>query len=194
VTPYYKAQLEDGILYQDVMYDVLHDFGISTVPYASKTFQRLHGENKAGIEIKHDKLRANTKKLYIEVAEKSDPQNRYYVPSGIYRKCIEYVIGDYDIAYRFSITTLRNLHKTNQYPTIEIKMKTSRGFLIPEADAVGFATQVFHMNSEADMKRLIPEAETREDLITQLTETMIRTIRSNPDQLSLFSEGEEKKK
>lgn len=154
-TEYYKAQLERGLIYQDFVYEILHRFGISTVAYGSKLFQQKLGENKAKIEIKFDDRRKQTGNLYIETQEKSDPKNVNYVMSGIYRDCVEYVIGDYDVIYRLPVSTLRIMFQSGKYPEIEIGLKSSKGFLLAESSASKWAICVYRVECSRQVQELL---------------------------------------
>jgi hypothetical protein len=109
MTEYYKTQLERGQVFQDFCYEILSRNGINTVGYGSKLFQQRFGENKAGIEIKYDDKFKTSGNLWIEIAEKSNPQNAEYVESGIYRDCTEYLIGDYNTIFRLATNVLRRV-------------------------------------------------------------------------------------
>ena len=82
-TEYYKDKLKSGLYYQDFVMEKLYEIGLPLISYSSKEFQVMLGENKAGIEIKNDTKYSTTGNLYIEIAEKSNPSNVDYIPSGI---------------------------------------------------------------------------------------------------------------
>ena len=86
MTPNYKNCLERGNAYQEFVADVLEkELSIMLDIYTTKHQQYNIGENKQGIEIKFDDLYKKTGNLYIEIEEKSNPQNPNFVPSGIFR-------------------------------------------------------------------------------------------------------------
>lgn len=93
---YYQDQLEKGLQYQDFVADKLYNIGWSLNCYSSKKYQYEKGESRSGIEIKFDNQMKNTHNLYIEYAEKSHPNNKIYIPSGIERvdNTIIVCIGD----------------------------------------------------------------------------------------------------
>lgn len=138
MTKQYKEQLEIGNQYQDYVTEALARDGIRISIYTSQAAQ-LSGENMAGIEVKYDGRFRETGNLYIEYAEKSNPFNEFFVPSGICREDNTwlYLIGDYDGAYALSKRNLRRLlisyqrgnSKLNEIRTVEIG--TSRGLLLP---------------------------------------------------------------
>ena len=104
-TTYYNKQLEKALEFQDFVADKLYNIGISLNCYSSRKYQYEKGESRSGIEIKFDDQRKKTGNLYIEYAEKSNPNNKNYVPSGIERKDNTwlYVIGDYDEQGKYRI-------------------------------------------------------------------------------------------
>jgi len=83
---YYNEKLQQGLEFQDVVTRALYQRGIVVVGYSSRRFQVEQGENMLGAEIKRDGRFRETGNLYIEVAEKSHPDNPAYVSSGIHRE------------------------------------------------------------------------------------------------------------
>jgi len=136
MTPYYKEKLEQGLTYQDFVIHELYNIGLPVVNYGSREYQRMFGENKAGIEIKYDTRFRETGNFYIEVAEKTNPKNPFFVPSGIYRNDNSwlYLIGDYQSIFIFSKLQLQKVHQSKQYTEKEIA--TSKGFVIPVKEAI----------------------------------------------------------
>jgi hypothetical protein len=136
MTKEYFECLEAGLSYQDFVMERLYDAGIPLISYSSKKYQTLIGENKAGIEIKFDRKFRDTGNFYIEIAEKSNPKNKEYVPSGIFRNDNTwlYIIGDYETIFIFSKEQLKKCK--DNYRQVEIP--TSRGFLIPTNEALQF--------------------------------------------------------
>ena len=140
MTDYYKAKLASGLYYQDFVIEKLYEIGLPLISYSSKEFQIMIGENKAGVEIKNDTKYSETGNLYIEVAEKSDPKNSEFIPSGIYRNDNTwlYCIGDFKKIFILSKKQLIILHQKNKYKTFDIKMGTSRGYLLPCIDVENY--------------------------------------------------------
>lgn len=138
MTPYYKEKLDQGLYFQDYVVELLYKKGIPLISYSSKEYQNMIGENKAGIEIKNDNNFRKTGNLYIEVAEKSNAENKNFVPSGIYRKDNTwlYLIGDREKVYVLGKKQLQMLHRANKYKEVEIA--TSKGFLFPIIDVEKF--------------------------------------------------------
>ena len=138
MTPYYKEKLKEGLHFQDYVIEELYKIGLPLISYSSKEYQNMIGENKAGMEIKYDKRFRDTGNLYIEIAEKSNPQNINFVPSGIYRNDNTwlYVIGDWETIYIFSKKQLVFLDQKKKFKEVEID--TSRGYLFPIEKAEEF--------------------------------------------------------
>lgn len=181
---YYAEQLELGQVFQDWTYGVLAAHGIMTVGYSSKLYQQKKGENKAGIEIKYDANRRITHNLYIEVAEKSHPDNPAYVDSGIYRDCNEYLIGDYDVQYRFPVSVLRGLHQTRRHREVQNRFRTSRAFLLPESEAPAWAITMYVTNKNGVMLPALQEGANR---AREMMLVILQQIRSNPAQLEIWN-------
>ena len=133
---YYKEKLMLGLHYQDFVVEELYKIGLPIISYSSKEFQFNIGENKAGIEIKNDQNFRKTGNFYIEISEKSNPKNKTFIPSGIYRtdNTWLYLIGDEKDIYIFAKNQLVAIHKNNIYREVEIP--TSRGFLFPVNDVI----------------------------------------------------------
>lgn len=186
MTPYYKTQLERGLIYQDFVYEILHKHGISTVAYGSKVFQQRVGENKAQIEIKFDDKYATTGNLWIEASEKSDPRNADYVTSGIYRDCVEYVIGDYDTIFRFATQILRLTARSGKYRLIENGLKSSRGYLLPSKDAHRIATQVYRPQCGAEMREILIQSEQDRVAAKAQMVALMQAMQCDPGQGTLF--------
>jgi len=144
-TKYYEEKLVEGLEYQDFVAEKLYHFGLPLFNYASKKYQIEYGENKLGVEIKFDQKFEKTRNLYIETAEKTRPEIENYSPSGIYRNDNTwlYVQGNKKIFFIFSKKFLRQLFETGKYKEIEIGMKTSKGFLMPNADAEKYSAKIW---------------------------------------------------
>jgi len=138
MTEYYKEKLDQGLYFQDYVVELLYKNGIPLISYSSKEYQNIIGENKAGIEIKNDNNFRKTGNIYIEISEKSNPKNHSFVASGIYRNDNTwlYLIGDKETIFVLSKKQLQIIHKTGKYREVEIS--TSKGFLLPVADAEKF--------------------------------------------------------
>jgi hypothetical protein len=132
---YYVEKLEQGNLFQDVVAEALYYRGIVLLNYASRHFQRLRGENMQGIEIKRDDKFRETKNLYIEVAEKTHPDNDEYIGSAIYRQERTWLlaIGDERTIYVFPTKLLKMLIGSRDYR--KVSTPTSIGYLMPLVEA-----------------------------------------------------------
>ena len=141
-TIYYNKQLEKALEFQDFVADKLYNIGIPLNCYSSRKYQNKKGESRAGIEIKFDNQRKKTGNLYIEFAEKSHPNNKVYVPSGIEREDSTwlYVIGDYDIIYILSKNWLQ--HYKNVKDVEHRTTATSKGYLFTEDMARKYADKI----------------------------------------------------
>lgn len=132
--------------YQDFISDQLRKSEpcILLMPYASQKYQYQKGESANGIEIKFDRKMKETGNVYIETAEKTNPTNMYYVPSGIYRNDNSwlYLIGNYEQAFLFCKRHLQYLHNDTQHYADrhirEVCTPTSKGFVYPISIAVKF--------------------------------------------------------
>ncbi len=134
---YYSDKLKQGEEYQDFIVDYLRKNTpcIIMMNYTSRKYQYEHGESANGIEVKFDGRLCETKNLYIEVAEKSDPYLPNYTPSGIMRddNTWLYLIGDYEQAFIFSKKQLREVYEDflNKWRQLEMRqIDTSQGFLL----------------------------------------------------------------
>lgn len=108
----------------------MRKFNVDLHPYSTQLDQ-LKGENSLGIEIKLDLNFRKTGNLYIEFSEKTDPKNKHYIPSGVFREdnTKTFLIGDYGKVYMFPVILLRNLGTSGKYKIVETP--TSRGLLLP---------------------------------------------------------------
>ena len=144
MTEYYKGKLEAGLEYQDFIADELRKIGIILGAYTSRKWQNEKGESASGIEIKHDMRMHDTGNLYIEVAEKSNPNNAEYVASGIMRNDNTwlYLVGDYNEAYLFSKKQLQSIYADrDNYSIRGIRVRqtpTSIGFTYPIKNAMKY--------------------------------------------------------
>lgn len=189
MTEYYKTQLERGLIYQDFVYEILSRNGINTVAYGSKLFQYRFGENKARIEIKYDDWLKKTGNLWIEVAEKTDPANPAYVVSGIYRDSTEYVIGDYNVIYRMATNVLRLVDKGGKYSIDENRLKTSKGFKLPEIEAGRISIAVYRPNLNDQVTEILNNDRIDRASAKRQAIELLSAMKCNPDQLDIFKEA-----
>lgn len=149
---YYNEKLQQGLEFQDVVTRELYLRGIVVVGFASQKFQNAIGENMLGAEIKRDDNFRKTGNLYIETAEKAHPKNPNYVSSGIMRDDNSwlFVIGDEKTIYIFSTKYLRILSDhAAQRNWRRVTTPTSKGFLMPIADAEKYAIRKIDMDAAA---------------------------------------------
>lgn len=140
-----KNSIENGNRFQDYICDLLLDkYGIIVQNYTSALYQFKKGENKQGFEIKFDHWCSITKRLSIEIAERTNIENSF-VQSGIYRKdnSIFYVHGNMDIVFLFSKKMLQGMHKTGRYE--EKEEPTIKAFYIPFEHAIKYSI-AYHSN------------------------------------------------
>lgn len=142
---YYNKELKDALEYQDFVAEELWKIGLPLFNFSSKKYQIKHGENKLGVEIKLDKIYASTENLWIEMKEKSHPNNPVYVNAGIFRNDNSwiYLIGNYETIYIFTKKQLRDI--STQYKAQENKTKTSIGFLLPKVEAEKYAAKIIKL-------------------------------------------------
>jgi hypothetical protein len=182
---YRQAKIESGCCFQDFISDlILRETGIPLANYSSRLYQLTVGESRQGFEIKHDEKYATSGNLYIEIAEKARPRAGDYVPSGIFRSdnTWQYIIGDYDEVFIFQQSFLRVLATSGRYPIIENRTKTSKGFLLPAADARKVAGLV--LAPKAD-RRIVKG--TLDDLL-HTGKALYRLLTSDPAQQELFKD------
>jgi hypothetical protein len=153
MTALYSRRLREGLEYQDFAVERLYMAGIPLVCYSSQKYQNEAGESMAGIEIKFDKEMSKSGNVYFETAEKSDPANSAYVPSGIYRSDNTwiYAIGDYSVLYLCAKNYLRRIfeceRKPEGYRLVENGSGTSRGMLLPAGFVEMAAAKVLRFSS-----------------------------------------------
>lgn len=123
-----KIEMEESNQFEDFVTDLLLEQGIVITNYKSYEYQCKVGENRTGIEIKYDKKMADTGNIYLEVAERHDPEGQF-VPSGILRNdnSLFYVIGDRHRTYMFIKKYLKAIYKRFK----RVQTETSIGYLMP---------------------------------------------------------------
>lgn len=138
--------LETGRQFQDFVMNKLSSLlGISVSVFSSKKYQFEVGESIQGIEIKYDARSTGdctyyeckaTGNVAIEVAEKKDKLNKYFMPSGIYSKDNTwlYIVGNYNTLWFFAKKHLILMHKSNKYKTLQT-LPTIKTMLLPIDDA-----------------------------------------------------------
>ncbi len=142
-----KTSFQDGLEFQDFVCTTLAQQGIVLQNLSSKKYQYTVGENLQGFEIKLDNRCTDTKRLSIEVAEKTrDDAERGWAPSGICREDNSwlYIQGNYQILFIFAKSLLLRYMQT-QDPKIEQYGGTIRRFFLPFAIARRNAAKVIEL-------------------------------------------------
>ena len=86
-TKYYMQKLEEGKKYEKFIKQELYIKKQLTLNLCGNKEQQINiGENLEGIEIKFDNKKNIYKNIYIELQEKTNKNNTYWVNSGILRK------------------------------------------------------------------------------------------------------------
>ena len=179
---YYQAKLKGAKLYQDFVVDAAWNLlGLAIVQYSSETYQRIVGESRTGVEIKHDERFGKTGNLWIEVAEKAFPRDGPYVPSGIYRQDNTwlYCIGDYNTIFFFAKTLLRALHASGRWSIMENNTYTSEGFLLAAGDAEKYAAVILRPNAAEAVSKVVGD-------LAAIGRVLHEATKRNKDQLDLF--------
>jgi hypothetical protein len=124
---------EMGLEFQDYVCLLLAKHYIVLQNFGSKLYQIQHGENLQGFEIKYDERCTDTKRLSIEIAEKSRADDtRPWVASGIMRtdNTWLYIQGNYQIIFVFAKNWLVK-HYNAAAPEVSEKFGTVRTFYLP---------------------------------------------------------------
>lgn len=131
----YMANLAEAKDFEDFVFDtMLHGRRLVVGGYKSRHYQTLYGESLTGVEVKFDKRFRTSGNLFIETSE-THHESAVLRPSGIYHDSDPWliVIGDYATLWAIATTTLRLEHQSGRFQ--ERPTATSRGFLLPLADA-----------------------------------------------------------
>jgi len=124
----------DGLEFQDfVIETVARTCGFIVQQYASKYYQIKRGESIQRCEIKLDNLCTRTRRLSIEISEKTHTAQADYLPSGIFSptKPLFYIQGNRDRFYLFAtkdLVTYSEGAEQHREPTIT-------AFYLPFGDA-----------------------------------------------------------
>lgn len=119
---------EEDLQFQDFCMKLLYKDGMPICIYGSQKYQIEEGESIGRVEIKHDKKMKDTGNIYIEYAERHDPQ-KAFVYSGILRddNTLYYMIGDYERIFLLGkYQLLAILHNFEKKGT-----PTSKGIVVP---------------------------------------------------------------
>jgi hypothetical protein len=146
----YDDKFAVGRAFERLVEMKLKPFGFVLSPCDTYADQLRIGENRFGLEIKHDRKMATTGNIYIETKECRIPGNPL-VPSGIYRddRCWLYGVGDPSKFFVFSKRLLKHIEKCHldewgdTYGCRRHRKSTSCGFTLPLSLAVMLADRVF---------------------------------------------------
>lgn len=130
---YRRDQIAVGHAYEKYILTAAANIGLTL--HLRGVAGQKSGETRERVEIKRDGKWRTTGNLYIETAEKAEPRDGDYAPSGIYRDDNSqwYLIGDELTFWLFRKVTLQHLHQRKNY---EKKQKpTSQAFVLPLKDA-----------------------------------------------------------
>lgn len=136
MSDYYKKKLQQGLEYQDFVFDQFRHMDgmpIFLGAYSSQKYQYEKGESPSGIEIKYDSQIKKYQSIFIEIAEKSDASLPNYTPSGVMRddNTWLYLVGDYEQAFIFPKRKLQVVCNPDN-PYIDFKeIATARGYSFP---------------------------------------------------------------
>lgn len=145
---------EEGIEFEDFIADLFSDeLGIALSSYKSKHYQISKGENKQGIEVKLDNRILETKKVSIEVAEKSSAASSHWIPSGIFRRDNTwlYVQGNPDIVFVFGKNILRLVYEKSYKEKVWEPKPTIKTFLMPIEEAKRIALKIIYPKKKNEL-------------------------------------------
>jgi hypothetical protein len=146
----------EAIEFQDYVCDRLAREAIILQNFASKKYQYTRGENLQGWEIKLDLTCLKTKRLSIEVAEKSRKDMPNWTPSGIFRgDSWIYIQGNYERLWIFGTKQLQRYFQQRKPETHE-SFGTVRKFYLDFDTACTVALRVL----DGDGPEPEPEAPT----------------------------------
>ena len=125
------ANKKESEAFEEFVFQKLQPYGYNITLITTTIGQLTIGESVEGVEIKYDKKSIKSPNIYIEIAEKSNPSNRYYIPSGIYRNdnTNTYVIGNWNEVWIFDKNYLKEITKNKGIT----ETPTSQGILLCKA-------------------------------------------------------------
>ena len=131
----------DGDIFADMITYALYNIGVVIQVFKSGEYQLLFGENQQGWEIKYDSWCSKSKRLSIEIEERTDKDSSWN-PGGIYRNdnALFYIQGNKDIAFLFIKHFLVRLHKSNKYE--EKTEPTVKSFYLPFDKASKYGIEI----------------------------------------------------
>lgn len=138
-----------GELYQELIrLLVLRLFGLKLHFYHTREQQYTIGETEEGIEVKLDTWISKTRRLSIEVGEKTRAALPHFTPSGIMRadNTVWYAQGDMKRAWVLRKRDLRQFFRDRRPPIIDNDPPTIQKFYLPIAAANEIATYQFNIS------------------------------------------------
>lgn len=143
------SSFQDGLEFQDFVCAQLAARGVVLQNLCSKKYQFEIGENLQGFEIKMDDLCTQTRRLSIEVAEKSRADaTLQWTESGIMRNDNSwlYIQGNRHILFVFAKPWLRNYYQARR-PEVQEKRGTICTFYLPFEVARKHAAKVLEFET-----------------------------------------------
>lgn len=131
-----RRSIEDGDAFEVFVVNALSSQGITLTRAIGRERQFIYGDTLEGVEIKLDARSKDTRRLSIEIAEKT-ALHRPWVPSGIYATttATRYAHGCSDMFWIFPTAVLRHYYEHTRPPTIDDNPPTIRRFYLPLHDA-----------------------------------------------------------
>lgn len=145
-------EYERGLVFQDfVVESLFKQYGIIVQIYSSREYQYSRGESVQRVEIKLDARCTETRRLSIEVAEKSRASMSDWTPSGICRddNTVFYAQGNEECFWLFFKKHLRLIYE-KEHPVVTEKHGTIKTFYIPitRADKIGIRISARQRNQD----------------------------------------------
>jgi hypothetical protein len=126
-----RRSIEDGDAFEQFVVDVMSAHGMPLTRALDKANQFQYGDTLEGVEIKLDARSEDTKRLSIEVAERTALE-RPWVASGIFAasQATRYAHGCRAHFWVFPVRGLRAYYEQNRPPTIDTNPPTIRRFYL----------------------------------------------------------------
>lgn len=152
---YYKEKYKLGLEFQDFLsshlpcLNVLNNVGIQKLTFYNRQSEQHFGETKEGVEVKLNSKcgKKGWKKnpnlilgVWIEIAEKSDSKNTYWIPSGIDKddNTKYYIMGNQDLYFFFERSVLQECRKQKLNKIRTIDNGTSQGFALSISESYNY--------------------------------------------------------
>ena len=129
-----RNSFADGLEFQDFTIEsIARACGFIIQQYASKYYQIKRGESIQRCEIKLDNLCTRTKRLSIEISEKTNADQRDFLPSGIFSptRPLFYIQGNRERFYLFATKDLVAYSQNAE----QHQERTITAFYLPFSDA-----------------------------------------------------------